>query len=68
MSQILYLTPLTIINVPFAGGQAYKTIGTIHRDSPEINSLIPEHAVMVMGDSQWERKLQTRKQYSLLNF
>lgn len=37
---------LTIIKVPFAGGQAYKTIGTVHRDSPEINSLILEDAVI----------------------
>ena len=37
---------LTIIQVPFAGGQAYKTIGTIHSDTPEINSLIHEDAVI----------------------
>ena len=46
-NSILFLAIyLTIVKVPFAGGQAYKTIGTVHRDSPEINGLIPEDAVI----------------------
>ena len=48
---LFFVIYLTIIQIPFAGGQAYKTIGTIHRDSPEINSLIPEDAVIeVLAD------------------
>lgn len=37
---------LIVINVSFAGEQALKTIGTIYRDNPEINNLIPENAVI----------------------
>jgi len=34
------------INISFAGEPMTKTLGTIHRDTPEINNLIPEDAVI----------------------
>lgn len=37
---------IVIISVSFACEQAYKTIGTIHRDDPAINKLIPVDAVI----------------------
>jgi len=40
------VTCLIVINVSFAGEHLYKTIGTIYRDNPEINNLIPENAAI----------------------
>ncbi|MEJ2194802.1 MAG: hypothetical protein P8X73_08095, partial [Ignavibacteriaceae bacterium] len=37
---------LLSINISFAGEPMTKTLGTIHRDTPEINNLIPEDAVI----------------------
>ena len=41
-----FIICLLISNLSFAGEPAKKTIGTIHRDTPEINNLIPKDAVI----------------------
>ena len=42
----IWAVSIMVFQLAFAGQPAYRTIGTIHRDHPEINSLIPEDAVI----------------------
>ena len=51
----ILFTVLLVTNITFAQQNANKTIGAIHRESEEINNLIPEDAIIeVLAEGcQW---------------